>query len=83
MKARWVTLAEVYGRSRALLIDSFLKAHGVETHLVQEAYYAFKYSADLGFVQILVPDYQFQQARKLYKQSGWKFDTRGTDEDGE
>jgi hypothetical protein len=78
-----VKLIETIGRTRALLVESYLKANGIEAQLIQEAYYEFRLSADMGPVQILVPNYQLAAARKLYESSGWDFDTTRNDDDEE
>jgi hypothetical protein len=65
----------------AVLIESYFKAHGVETELIQEAYYEYQLSPDMGPVQILVPNYQLDEAQKLYAASGWDFDITETDDD--
>ncbi len=80
--AKWVKFIEVFERVQADLVESYLKAHGIETELIQEAYYQYKIGiAAMGRVQILVPDYQLREARKLYEKSGWDFDTTKTDDD--
>ncbi|RJP54493.1 MAG: hypothetical protein C4583_02475 [Anaerolineaceae bacterium] len=79
--AKWVTLIDVYKKMHADLVESYLQAHGIDTHLVQEAYYQYKLSAYAGPVQILVPNYQLDEARKLYEKTGWDFDTTETDDD--
>ncbi len=76
----WVKLIEVPGQLEATLLESYLKAHGIETELIQEAYDKL---LGLGSVQILVPNYQLAEARNLYEKSGWDFDVTETDDDDE
>ena len=79
---KWVRLIEVFERVHADLVVSYLKSHNIETQLIQEAYYEFKIgSAALGAVEILVPDFQLDEARALYNETGWNFDTTETDEE--
>jgi hypothetical protein len=81
-EVKWVTFIEVFERSHADLVESYFKAHGIETEVVQEAYYEYQIGgAALGRIQILVPNYQLDEAKKLYAASGWNFDTTETDDD--
>jgi hypothetical protein len=78
----WVKFIEVFERSHADLIESYFKAHGIITQVVQEAYYEYQIGgAALGRIQILVPNYQLDEAKKYYEESGWDFDTTETDID--
>lgn len=79
---KWVKFIEVFERVHAELVESYFKAHGVETQIIQEAYYQYEIgSAAMGPVQVLVLNYQLEDARKLYAESGWNFDTIATDDD--
>jgi hypothetical protein len=79
---KWSKLMEVFGRDEAELIKSYLEAHGIGIELIQEAYYQYKLgSASTGRVEILVPNYQLDEAQKLYAASGWNFDITETDDD--
>ena len=79
---KWVKFIEVFERVHAELVESYFKAHGVETQIIQEAYYQYEIgSAAMGSVQVLVLNYQLEDARKLYAESGWNFDTTETDND--
>ena len=49
------------------LIESYFKAHGIETELIQEAYEHFMSACIAERVQILVPNYQLDEAQKLYE----------------
>ena len=80
---RWVKLIEVHGKMHADLVESYLKAHSIETELIQEAYNQYELSAYMGPVQILVPNDQLDAARKLYAESGWDFDITENDDDDE
>ena len=77
---KWVKFIEVFGRMHADLVESYFRAHGIETELIQDAYHR-QLSADMGRVQILVPNYQLDEAQKLYAASGWNFDITETDDD--
>jgi len=79
-EVKWARFIEVFGRMEADLVESYFKAHGIETHLIQEAYYQYKLGASMGRVEILVPNFQLEQAQKLYAESGWKFEITEDDE---
>ncbi|MBI5932209.1 MAG: hypothetical protein HY867_00765 [Chloroflexi bacterium] len=80
-EVKWVMFIDVNNKAHADLVESYLNAHGIETHLVQEAYYQYKFSAYTGPAQILVPNFQLAQARKLYERTGWDFDTTESEDD--
>jgi len=63
------------------LIESYLKAHGVDARLVQESYEAITFGFGSGAAQILVPDFQLMEARKLYERTGWNFDLSEVDDE--
>lgn len=80
----WVKLMEVFERSHADLLESYFKAHGIKTQIIQEAYYEYQIGgAAFGSIQILVPNDQLKEARKLYAESGWDFDTSEGDMENE
>lgn len=79
--AKWMKFIEVIGRPEADLVESYFNAHGIQTQLIHEAYYQFDVGYTAGRVEILVPNYQVDEAKKLYEQSGWEFDI--TEEDGD
>lgn len=80
-EAKWVKLIEVNGRMHADLVESYLKAHGIEAEIIHEAYYQYHVGYSAGRVEVLVPNYQLDEARKLYELSGWDFDITETDDD--
>jgi hypothetical protein len=81
---RWIKIVEVFERVHGDLVVSYFKAHGIETQLIQDAYYEYEIgSAAMGPVQILVPSYQLEDAQKLYAESGWNFDTTENDDEDE
>jgi len=80
-EAKWVKLIEVLARSQADLLESYLNAHGIQTQLIHEAYYQFKVGYSAGRVEILVPNYQLDEAKKLYVRSGWNFDITEVDDE--
>jgi hypothetical protein len=68
---KWEKLTEVQGRLEAELIESFLKANGVDVVLIQEAvgHSVLPVMVDgLGRVQIFVPMEKEQDARELLKE---------------
>lgn len=78
----WIKFIEVFERSHADLVESYFKANGIETQVVQEAYYEYQIGgAAFGRIEILVPNYQIEDARRLYAQSGWNFDTTEIEEE--
>lgn len=79
----WVMFIEVYGRTDAELVESYLKAHGIETELIQDSIERFANPVSQSRVKILVPGAQLKKAQKLYDQSGWDFEIREDDEDDE
>ncbi len=82
-EVKWVKFMDVFERMHADLIESYFNAHGIETQVVQEAYFQYEIgSAAPGQVQILVPNYQLKEAQRLYEETGWDFDT-AEDEDDE
>jgi hypothetical protein len=81
-ETKWVLFIDVFERPQADLVESYFKAHGIETQIIQEAYYQYEigYTAP-GRVQILVPNNQLDEAQKLYAASGWNFEITETDDD--
>lgn len=80
-EAKWVKLIEVLARSQADLVESYLNAHGIMTELIHEAYYQYRVGYTAGRVEILVPNYQFDDAKRLYEKSGWDFDVNEDDDE--
>jgi hypothetical protein len=79
---KWVKIIEVFERAHADLVESYFKAHGIKTEVVQEAYYEYQIGgAAFGRIQILVPNYQLDEAQELYATSGWNFDTTEPNDD--
>jgi hypothetical protein len=77
---KWVRFMVVFGRAQADMLESYLNANGVDTQLIQEAYYQYHIGAGAaGEVDILVPNTQLEIAKKLYAESGWNFDVRDSD----
>lgn len=67
-KLKWEKIHEVYGRLEAELIESYLKAQGIDVELFQEAvgHTAFPVTVNgLGRVQIFVPKKNVEEAKKL------------------
>lgn len=64
-KVKYQKLTEVVDRVWAEMLQSYLKANGVETQLVQDAFSHYMYSAPGGFVQVLVPNIQMKEAQQL------------------
>jgi len=64
----WAKLTEVYGRMQAEVIESYLKAEGIETELFQEAVGHLIYPTTidgLAKIQIFVPKEALADARHL------------------
>lgn len=80
---KWVRLIEVFERAHADMVESYLKANGVETQVIQDAYFQYQIGAAFGPIEILVPDFQLDEAKILYEETGWNFDTTELDEDEE
>ena len=79
--AKWVKLIEILGRTQADLVESYLSAHGIQVQLIHEAYYQFDVGYTAGRVEILVPNYQLDEAKNLYERSGWDFDVTEIDDE--
>ena len=64
----WILLTEVQGRLEADLIESMLKASGIQVELFQEAvgHHIYPVTVDgLGRVQVFVPREKAAEAREL------------------
>ena len=80
-ESKWAKLIEVGNQMHADLVESYLKAHGIATELVQESYERTTFGFGLLGAQILVPNFQLKEAQKLYAKSGWNFDITEIDDD--
>ena len=78
---KWAKLMEVGDQMHADLVESYLKAHGIATELIQESYERTTFGFGLLGAQVLVPDFQLEEARSLYAATGWDFDITETDDD--
>jgi len=68
---KWAKLTEVFGRMDADLIESYLKAQGMDVELFQEAvgHHIYPTTMDgLAKVQIFVAKENLDEARKLIEQ---------------
>ncbi|MBN2388074.1 MAG: DUF2007 domain-containing protein [Anaerolineales bacterium] len=68
MTLKWEKLMEVQGRGEAEVVESFLKANGIDVELIQEAVGRSVYPVTidgLGRIQIFVPKERVQDARDL------------------
>ncbi len=67
---KYAKLAEINGRLKAEVIESYLEAEGIDVELIQESvgHSAFPVTVDgLGCVQIFVPIAKMGEARELLK----------------
>lgn len=62
---KYTQLVEVLGRWKAEIIESFLKAGGIDVVLVQDSISQSTYANPFAPVQIFVPREEIQQAREL------------------
>ena len=58
-------IGEVNGRWKADLIESFLKAEGLDVQLIQGAVTHYLYKSAFDLVEIYVPKSEVAKARKL------------------
>lgn len=78
---KWVRFLVVFERSHADLVDSYLQANGLQTQVIQEAYFQYQIGAGaLGEIEILVPSTQLEIAKALYAETGWNFDVTDIEE---
>ena len=78
---KWAKLTEVYGRMDADLIESYLKANGIDVELFQEAvgHQVYPTTLDgLAKVQIFVPKEFLDEARKMIGRFNEQTDTEET-----
>jgi hypothetical protein len=66
-KLQYVKLVELFSRSQADLLESYLEAYGVDVELIQESVAESSYSSAYHRIQVFVPRDMFQQARELLK----------------
>jgi hypothetical protein len=64
---KYEKIGEVNGQWKAEIIESFLKAQGIEVELIQEANTHYLNKGPFDLVQILVPNKQAIKARELLK----------------
>lgn len=60
-------IGEVNGRWKADLIESFLKAEGMDVQLIQDAVTHYLYKSAFDLVEIHVPKSEVFRARELLK----------------
>ena len=72
----WSKLFEVNGRANAEMIQSYLKANGIDTEIFYEAIDIYRTGITFGRVQIFVPGSLLKKAQKLYEQSGWEMEVQ-------
>ena len=78
---KWAKLTEVYGRMEADLIESYLKANGIDVELFQEAvgHTIYPTTIDgLAKVQIFVQKENLEEARKMIERFNEQTDTEET-----
>lgn len=69
--SKWVRLVEANSRMEADLIESYLKANGIETQLIQESYESTAFGFSPTRAEIFVPDFQLREAQSLCGAKGW------------
>lgn len=75
---KWAKLTEVYGRMDADLIESYLKANGIDAELFQEAvgHNIYPTTIDgLAKVQIFVQKENLEEAHKMIERFNEQTDT--------
>ena len=78
---KWAKLTEVYGRMEADLIESYLKANGIDVELFQEAvgHTIYPTTIDgLAKVQIFVQKENLEEARKMIERFNEQTDSEET-----
>jgi len=73
-KLTWSKLFEVNGRANGEMLQSYLRAHGIDTEIFYEAIDVYRTGITFGRVQIFVPNDQLKDAQKLYAKTGWNMD---------
>ena len=76
---KYTQLVEVLGRSKAEIIESYLKAEGIDAVLIQDSISQSTYGNPFAPVQVFVPKAGLQQARKLME----NFEDSAEDEEDE
>ena len=62
---KYTQLVEVLGRWKAEIIESYLKAEGIDVVLIQDSISQSTYGNPFAPMQVFVPKAGLQQARKL------------------
>lgn len=77
---KYTQLVEVLGRWKAEIIESYLKAEGIDVVLIQDSISQSTYANPFAPVQVFVPKAGLVQARKLIETFE---DSAEDEEDGE
>jgi hypothetical protein len=80
---KYALLAEVLGRWRAEIVESFLKSEGIDVVLVQDAVAQSAFANPFAPVQIFVPKANLERARELVKDLEGVLQETGEKEDEE
>ena len=83
---RFTQLLEVLGRWKAEIIESYLKAEGIDVVLIEDSISQSTYANPFAPVQVFVPKEALAQARELmetFEETEDAVEDEGEDEEGE
>jgi hypothetical protein len=79
---KYVMLAEVLGRGKAEVIETFLRSEEIDVVLVQDAISHVTHTVPFAPVKIYVPKASLTRARTLLKNFNEALDDKGEIDDG-
>ena len=80
---KYTQLVEVLGRWKAEIIESYLKAEGIDVVLIQDSISQSTYANPFAPVQVFVPKEGLAQARELMETFDDSVEDEGDDDDEE
>ena len=83
---KFTQLMEVLGRWKAEIIESYLKAEGIDVVLIEDSISQSTYANPFAPVQVFVPKEALAQARELmetFEETEDAVEVEGEDEEGE
>jgi hypothetical protein len=83
---KFTQLMEVLGRWKAEIIESYLKAEGIDVVLIEDSISQSTYANPFAPVQVFVPKEALAQARELmetFEEAEDSVEDEGEDEEGE
>jgi len=83
---KFTQLMEVLGRWKAEIVESYLKAEGIDVVLIEDSISQSTYANPFATVQVFVPKEALAQARELmetFEEAEDSVEDEGEDEEGE